>query len=502
LRLTQPIVLPLHARTRLVQASLGLQQLEGNRSLRTRRIPSSPTPHVNPKRDATDSTTNDLHKVANTAENGLSEPSNDKVSSKDNHFFASPEPGLDKLEEEAVKELDSELTSMFLNIDPQTTGGSDPYESTKSLKPRLGNLERVDVPPGDSLSSYVRHAMRSIPQSVVVVTSTDVTDPADPTIKDRNDRYDHDRYRGMTISSFNTVSLDPFPIVSFNVKVPSATHDAITNSGKFIIHTLSTSADAIKIADHFSKGRGQAAFHPEEHVPFRTTATGPHEPPLLASKELINPVTGTITFPYAFKCKLGKSLRIHDHVIITAEIVRVLRTPRGEALDFGVPHGKTTIGLSYADGGYRQGSYPAKDPSAHYGVGNMPSQLEFYLRKLRELVDPGRNLSKEDLIRRIGKLQLESARQRALKGMALNLKGKNDAKERGSKVEKGVENGEGEEGMNNVNQIAALKRALRESGVDFNDLKAKIEGRGLERNIRLMKSVKRRRYSDADAGSE
>jgi hypothetical protein len=86
--------------------------------------------------------------------------------------------------------------------------------------------------------------------------------------------------------------------------------------------------------------------------------------------------------------------------------------------------------------------------------------------------------------------------------MALNLKGKNDAKERGSKVEKGVENGEGEEGMNNVDQIAALKKALRESGVDFNDLKAKIEGRGLEGNIRLMKSVKRRRYSDADAGSE
>lgn len=445
-----------------------MQQPNGKRSLRIRRIPPSLSPNYKSPLD---------------------------------DFFATPESSDDKLEEEALRELDPEMTSMFLNFDPKTSGFSDPYEARKSLNPRFGDLEQVEVPPGDSLNSYVRHAMRSIPQGVVVVTSTDVNKPADPKIKDRNDRYDHDRYRGMTISSFNTVSLDPVPIVSFNIKVPSATHDAITNSRKFIIHTLSTSADAIKIAEHFSKGRGRAAFQPEEQVPFRTTATGPHEPPLLVSKELINPVTSTITFPYAFKCKLGESLKIHDHVIITAEVVRVLRTPRGERLDFGVPHGRTIIGLSYADGVYRQGSYPAKDPTAHYGVGNMPSQLEFYLRKLRQLVDPGRKLSKEDLIRRIGVLQLESARQRALKGMVLNLEGEKGVNEKDSNDEKETMNEEGEEAKKKRDNITKLKKALRKSGVSFDDLSNKIGGRSSDRNIRFMKSVQRRRYFNPDPGS-
>ena len=38
---------------------------------------------------------------------------------------------------------------------------------------------------------------------------------------------------GLLVSSFNTVTLRPKPFVSFNIKLPSSTYDAITTSGKF-----------------------------------------------------------------------------------------------------------------------------------------------------------------------------------------------------------------------------------------------------------------------------
>ena len=38
---------------------------------------------------------------------------------------------------------------------------------------------------------------------------------------------------GLLVSSFNTVTLRPKPLVSFNIKLPSSTYNAIATSGKF-----------------------------------------------------------------------------------------------------------------------------------------------------------------------------------------------------------------------------------------------------------------------------
>lgn len=70
--------------------------------------------------------------------------------------------------------------------------------------------------------ALLRETMRRVPQPVVVVTCNA-----------------EGNMRGLTCSSFNSISLDP-PIVSFAVKPPSATLDLLTRSPRFAIHILAS----------------------------------------------------------------------------------------------------------------------------------------------------------------------------------------------------------------------------------------------------------------------
>jgi flavin reductase (DIM6/NTAB) family NADH-FMN oxidoreductase RutF len=252
----------------------------------------------------------------------------------------------------------------------------------------------------------------------------------------------------MTISSFSTVSLNPYPIISFNIKTPSSTYTAITSSKKFIIHTLSASRAAMRIASHFSRGLGAENFvDPEDGSPLPFVVTkipgmedDKTEPPLLVSNELVNPVLGTIPMPYAFKCEYeGQHIVVSDHVILTAKIVQVLHTPRGPNLDFGRPYGKQVIGLSYADGMYRRpgrGVNPNEKQSAADGErGNKIGRLEVVLRNLRDLVDPGKELGRGELAERITGLMGEAARERARRAGVLREKEIERLEKRGGKTE-------------------------------------------------------------------
>ncbi|KAL2916862.1 hypothetical protein HK105_203641 [Polyrhizophydium stewartii] len=89
---------------------------------------------------------------------------------------------------------------------------------------------------GDSL----RSVMRKVPQPVVVVT---VATP--------------DEARGMTCSSFTSVSLSP-PIVSFAVRYPSSTSQLLSSSSLFAVHLLARQQVAHSVA--FSSPKTQADF--------------------------------------------------------------------------------------------------------------------------------------------------------------------------------------------------------------------------------------------------
>lgn len=101
-----------------------------------------------------------------------------------------------------------------------------------------------------------RTIMRYIPQPIVIVTTY-----ADSKAQVRSDRLGSDvsNYRAMTVSSFNTVSMNP-PTVSFNIRKPSRTLDAILQTRKFRLLVLKQDDAAAQIARGFSEGPAEDTF--------------------------------------------------------------------------------------------------------------------------------------------------------------------------------------------------------------------------------------------------
>lgn len=98
------------------------------------------------------------------------------------------------------------------------------------------------------MKENLRQLMRRVPQSVVIVTSTN--NSLDSTSLEK-------RSRGVTVSSFTVVSLDQKrPVISFNLKRSSSVFEAIKSSGSFHIHFPNQSKEAARLANDFASGKG------------------------------------------------------------------------------------------------------------------------------------------------------------------------------------------------------------------------------------------------------
>jgi flavin reductase (DIM6/NTAB) family NADH-FMN oxidoreductase RutF len=91
-----------------------------------------------------------------------------------------------------------------------------------------------------NLSESLRKTMRRVPYPVMIVTS--------PIISNTHSTID---VAGMLVSSFATVTLTPEPIVSFNIKLPSATLIAMEKTGKFSVYAVMDE----ELATSFTKGQ-------------------------------------------------------------------------------------------------------------------------------------------------------------------------------------------------------------------------------------------------------
>ena len=107
--------------------------------------------------------------------------------------------------------------------------------------------ESKDTKDDDDLSERVRRLMRPVPHALTVITS----------FQPGENPEDEPEPRGLLVSSFNTVTLFPRPYVSFNIKLPSSTWDAIEASGHFtasgIDHPATASAFTIGQASNEGK---------------------------------------------------------------------------------------------------------------------------------------------------------------------------------------------------------------------------------------------------------
>lgn len=198
--------------------------------------------------------------------------------------------------------------------------------------------------------SLVRSTFRSVAHPVAIVTAL-APESADDSIGVSDGSFGGTQVgneweealksmRAMTISSLNTVSLDPTPVISFNVRVPSSTWDAICARRHFRVALLRATERGSEIAKLFSKGDATEGYRrllvggstvtlhqpgsllrvTESAVQYKVTANNidPNPAPYIKSR--------------AFACFFDAELRpeqcvqVNDHIIVVADVRRVIKS--------------------------------------------------------------------------------------------------------------------------------------------------------------------------------
>ncbi|KZF25035.1 hypothetical protein L228DRAFT_243816 [Xylona heveae TC161] len=141
-------------------------------------------------------------------------------------------------------------------------------QTTQQSRHNAATLAAATDSEPNPLSTRTRHLFRKIPHPVVLITTTQPQssqDPQDsPQILEQEQaqaqaQLEH-RFRGMTVSSFTSLTLDPFPIIAFNVLLPSRTYAALAASGEFLVHVLAANQQGADVAGRFTKGDAVGAF--------------------------------------------------------------------------------------------------------------------------------------------------------------------------------------------------------------------------------------------------
>jgi flavin reductase (DIM6/NTAB) family NADH-FMN oxidoreductase RutF len=163
----------------------------------------------------------------------------------------------------------------------------------------------------------------------------------------------------MTLSSFTTLSLTQSPIVTFNIRAPSRTLDALKHTRHFLIHVLSATKRGANVADAFTKGAGADAFksvhfrHDQAHVKQRLAEKQRGE------EQTVLPVIISSGVMRVLRCEVlgGREgeqegfVKAGDHVLVLAKVHQIL--PRAHPR---IPYngGERCAALSYAYGKYRR----------------------------------------------------------------------------------------------------------------------------------------------------
>lgn len=209
--------------------------------------------------------------------------------------------------------------------------------------------------PSPELPEQLRSVMRFLPHSVVVCTAAAASSSSSSSSSSSGNIRETQQPRGMTMSSFTSLTLHPTPLVTFNIGTPSRTLEAISASRTFNIHVLSGDVEGARAAEWFRRGNSSdlGVFDAAKmragcgcevsKGPAAGGGGGGGEAPLLQGGGVL----------YALQCRLlddepGRGLvRVRDHVVVLAEVVNIVQGKQreGEADVFG---------LAYVDRRYRQ----------------------------------------------------------------------------------------------------------------------------------------------------
>ncbi|KAH8155724.1 uncharacterized protein LAJ45_00734 [Morchella importuna] len=170
---------------------------------------------------------------------------------------------------------------------------------------RNTRLYTSGTPPqaSNETSSALRNIMRKIPHPVVIVTSATSSSPQ--------------TWRGITLSSFNCFSLNPHPLVSFNIKTPSSAASTMTKAGSFAVHILRPSPRSAFLASKFAQ---LGATNSTKISPFSftqsqiTLANATFGSPLLGREDDVM---------FRLQCETHRTIQIEDHQLWVGKVTKV-----------------------------------------------------------------------------------------------------------------------------------------------------------------------------------
>jgi flavin reductase (DIM6/NTAB) family NADH-FMN oxidoreductase RutF len=296
-----------------------------------------------------------------------------RVSSASDRKAADPKlkPGEDMMDEWEGKAVDSQVQSKiaFADVTPNEIGrtsrkAADPQvqpqsalkdvkqkemkvspasastvtsgqtEDAAASKDNNNEAERQDNgQSGEQRGDYLRSALRQLTQPVALVTSimpaNSVNDasPGGP--------------RGVTVSSFCTVTLQPEPIISFNLRVPSRTWDAIKTSRDLQVSLLTASPEGAAAAHAFTLPY-ERPYEPFERLESLgasvRTLSGRHgRPHFVWDKAIYARVNANLLS--------NQCICVGDHMIVVAKVNHVRLNESSTHADAGA--------LAYGMRGYR-----------------------------------------------------------------------------------------------------------------------------------------------------
>lgn len=229
-----------------------------------------------------------------------------------------PQPQTSDAETQSaiVKDDGNETTSQEIDSDLAIKREEIPIE-----------VDEADVEAA-RLQQNVRQLMRNVPSSVVVVTVH---------------KYDSEMKMnvpmGVAVSSLSTVTLDP-PLISFNIKQPSKTLDAIRAAeGRFRVHFPAGNRSGATTVDLFSHGN-----HPDAYN-MRTKKLRLLVPGITAASKYLEtkskaPQISADSVRAAMECTLTQEFSVADHVILVAKV---------DSIENRAPGSRTVL---YVDGSY------------------------------------------------------------------------------------------------------------------------------------------------------
>ncbi|MCJ1478428.1 hypothetical protein MMC13_007108 [Lambiella insularis] len=193
------------------------------------------------------------------------------------------------------------------------------FYTSLTQKPVCSPFKEIDKEPTKSLTDQVREAMRKVPHPLTVITANS----------------SDGGLTGLLVSSFNTITIHPEPMVSFNIKLPSSTYEEIARTGSF----TATFIDSVQTAESFLKRK--------------IGSSNPSIEPMIGSQMQTGLLRGRI---FSFECEWmqEKSPQVGDHVIMVGRVTDCAIPPTSESPRWP---------LMYRDGKYVDGALlmPAKN---------------------------------------------------------------------------------------------------------------------------------------------